>query len=160
MNLVSEAPVAIVALLLLLLFSGALEDAVRMRISNGIPVAILILWAPALLLSQPTASVWENAVVFGFLLGTGTMLFATGKFGGGDVKFLSTMGLWCGFADAVRLLVFVFIAGGILAIVVIAARSMVTERQHVAMLKRGSGIPFGVAIGIGAIVTVATTRFA
>ncbi len=158
MNLVSEAPILLVGLLSLLLMAGAVEDAVRMRISNCISLAILVLWIPAFLLAGPTMAVWENALVFGALLAAGTLLFATGSFGGGDVKFLSTVALWFDFDGAIWLLAYVFIAGGVLAAVIIFIRFFVADRPHIAMLKRGSGIPYGVAIGIGALITVATLR--
>lgn len=153
MNLIAEAPALLVALLALLLVAGAVQDSVQLRISNLIPLAILLLAAAAAVAAGPTLGLWQNLALVAVLLGLGSMLFATGKFGGGDVKLLAVTALWVDLGGALNLLSMVFIAGGVLALIVLGSRMVAPERlrDQIAVLRSGSGIPYGVAIAIGAL---------
>lgn len=160
MNLVADAPGLVVALLALLLLAGAVEDAARMRISNLTSLAILLLAVAGAFASGIEPAAWQNLLVFAALLGLGTLLFSTGKFGGGDVKLLAATGLWFDFMGALGMLAAVFIAGGVLALLIIAGRAFAPDglRSRTAVLRPGSGIPYGVAIAAGTLVTIALER--
>ena len=160
MNLIAEAPALLVGLLALLLIAGGVEDAVRLRISNMISLAILLLAVVAALVVGVELVFWKNVAVFAGLLAFGTLLFATGNFGGGDVKLLAATGLWVGFLASLTLLAAVFITGGILALVILGSRMVVpvTWKDRVAVLRPGSGIPYGIAIAIGALITIVLQR--
>lgn len=160
MNLVAEAPSILVGLLAALLLAGAAEDAVRMRISNLVSLGILVLAVASAFAAGVEADIWQNLLVFVSLLGLGTLLFSTGKFGGGDVKLLAATALWFDLLGALRMLSAVFIAGGVLALLIIGSRTIAPAsiRSRTAVLQPGSGIPYGLAIAAGTLITVAIER--
>lgn len=159
MNLASHAPQWALILLLLLLTAAAVEDAVRLRISNLTSIAVLLLAFAVMVIAGPQIDLWENFVVFAVTLAIGTLLFGMGKLGGGDVKLLAAMALWFDLGGALRYVVAVTIAGGILALVILVLRLVGWSdkaRKRVVILKRRGGIPYGVAIAVGAALTVLT----
>jgi prepilin peptidase CpaA len=160
MNLVALSPGWLAWLLALLLVAAATEDAIRMRVSNLISFGVLALAVVAIALVGLDLRLWQNLVVFLALLAGGTLLFSTGKFGGGDVKLLAALGLWVDFRGALALLIGVSLAGGLLALLILAARMFASEAaaKRVIVLKAGAGIPYGVAIAIGAIITLLLNR--
>lgn len=160
MNLIEQSPPAFLWLLGLLLLAGAAEDAVRMRISNLISGAVLLLGIAAAVAIGPDFDLWENLLVFAALLGAGTALFATGKFGGGDVKLLAATGLWVDLLGSLGLLATIFIAGGVLAFLIIGSRMIVSEalRSRVMVLRPNAGIPYGIAIAAGTLIVIAAER--
>ena len=161
MNLAAEAPHWLALLLVALLVAAALEDAIRLRISNLTCVAILAGAIVAMWLAGLEIRLWQNALVFIGLLAIGTPLFAAGKMGGGDVKLFAVTGLWFHLQAALLFLVSVLIAGGILALLLIALRQLGWSdraRGRWKLLKRGGGIPYGVAISAGSILTVSLAR--
>ena len=161
MNLVAEAPQWLALVLVALLAAAALEDSIRLRISNLTCLAILIAAIAAMALGGPESALWENGLVFAGLLLVGTPLFAAGKMGGGDVKLLAVTGLWFDLDGALLLLILVLIAGGILALAIILLRLFgwsEDTRKRVEVLRRGGGIPYGVAIACGAILALSLAR--
>lgn len=162
MNLAAQAPQWLAALFALLLVAAAAEDAARLRISNWTCGPILAGALVAIAIAGPEIGLWQNVVVFGTLLALGTLLFAGGKMGGGDVKLLATAGLWFDMSGGFRMLIWVLLAGGVLALLILAARTFIgwsdRVRARVRVLAPGSGIPYGVAIAAGALGTIATLR--
>lgn len=161
MNLASEAPQWLAVLLSFALVVAALEDAWRLRISNVICLLVVIGAVVAAALAGPQFALWQNLLVFAAVLAAGTPLFALGKFGGGDIKLLACTGLWFSLYGALQMILAVFIAGGALAIVILAARLANWSgrtRERVRLLKPGSGIPYGVAIAAGALTAIWTQR--
>ncbi len=151
MNLVAAAPIWLLGLLAAALAVAALEDAVRLRISNlscaGVFVGALI----AMGVQGFPLALWQNVMVFAAVLIVGTPLFAAGKVGGGDVKLLAAVGLWVDLRTAAWLIAAVFLAGGLLAIAFLSARVLFRSRQREGKEKIGSkGIPYGLAIVAGA----------
>lgn len=151
MNLIAGAPLWLVALLAAALVAAAIEDAIRLRISNATCLVVLIGALVAMMLRGFPIALWQNAVVFIALLVLGTLAFASRKVGGGDVKLLACLGLWVKLSAAVWLIASIFIAGGILALGFIGARLVLGskgdgEKQR----KRGREIPYGLAIVAGA----------
>ena len=157
MNLAIAAPQWLTLLLVGLLLAAAIEDAISLHISNLTCLAIFVAGIVAMWLAGPQTDLWQNAIVFVGLLAIGTPLFAAGKMGGGDIKLLAVTGLWFDLAGASVLLASVLIAGGILAIFLIWLRRLewsVRASEKSKLLKRGAGIPYGVAISAGAIFTI------
>ncbi|MEO8176750.1 MAG: prepilin peptidase, partial [Sphingomicrobium sp.] len=103
---------------------------------------------------------WENAVVFAAVLAVGTFLFAREILGGGDVKLLAAVCLWFDLSGSLALLTSVAIAGGLLAVLILTVRTFVsnTTSNTVAILNKNAGIPYGIAIAAGALVTMAIAR--
>ncbi len=147
--------------LALLLIAGAAEDAARLRISNitcGLTAAAALV---AMGVVGLESAAWQNFAVFAALMAVGTMLFAAGKLGGGDVKLFAATGLWFDLPGALTMLICVLLAGGVLALLVLGLRMFGwsdTARSRIPMLKPRSGIPYGVAIAAGSLVSVAVLR--
>lgn len=157
MNLAAMAPQWLVLLLVGLLIVAAIEDAVRLRISNLTCFAILAAGLVAIWVVGPERALWQNVVVLVGMLVVGTPLFAAGKMGGGDIKLLAATGLWFDLQGAFLMLVSVLIAGGILAMFLIGLRmSMGTAHAKggTRLFKRGGVIPYGIAIAAGAIIGI------
>lgn len=160
MNLFESAPEWLAWLLAALLIAAAAEDAVRLKISNILCFGVLAAAIAAMLLSGPDISLWQNALVFTVLLAGGTLLFSWGKMGGGDVKLMATLGLWCNIPSALNLLLGVFLSGGVLALLILGARMFApaAAARRVVVLRPGSGIPYGVAIAAGGLIALALHR--
>lgn len=161
MNLALTAPQWLAMLFAVLLTLAALEDVWRLRISNWICAAIIVTAFAAVIVAGPVADLWQNVVVFAGLLAVGTPLFAYGKMGGGDVKLFAATGLWFDLAGAGRMIVAVMLAGGVVAIFVLMLRAIKwsqEQRDRIAILRVKGGIPYGVAIAIGALATLAIGR--
>ncbi|HXH53936.1 MAG TPA: prepilin peptidase [Sphingomicrobium sp.] len=157
MSLAILAPEWVRALLLALLAAAALEDAVRLRISNLVSAAVLVLAFVAIAVVGPQPGLWQNAAVFAATLVVGTLLFARGVLGGGDVKLLAATALWFDLGGAFRLLVCVALAGGLLALFILGLRLVRWSegaRERVVILKAKGGIPYGIAIAVGAAAAV------
>lgn len=160
MNL-AEAPLWCLLLVAALLGAAAIEDAVRLRISNVTSGGVLLTGIVAAIIVGLQWPLWQNLAVFAGLLALGTALFSTGKLGGGDVKLLAAAGIWFTISGAIKLIVLVTLAGGLLALLVILARTLAPraagrERPHI--LVPGSGIPYGVAIAAGALLALYLER--
>ena len=161
MTLVALSPQWLVLVLIALLAAAAFEDAIRLRISNLTCLAILLAAGTAMALAGAQTALWQNALVFTGLLLVGTPLFAAGKMGGGDVKLLAATGLWFDLQSAFMMLILVLVAGGILALFIVLMRLFgwsEETRKRVEVLRRGGGIPYGVAISCGAILAIALAR--
>lgn len=161
MNLADLAPSWLAMLFAALLVLAALEDLWRLKISNWICAAIIVAAFVAVVLAGPVADLWQNVVVFAGLLIVGTPLFAFGKMGGGDVKLLAATGLWFDLAGAAWMIVAVMLSGGVVAIFVLMLRTIKwsqAQRQAVAILRAKAGIPYGVAIAMGALVALVAER--
>jgi len=160
-NLAVEAPQWAALLLIALLLAAAAEDAVRLRISNITVLLVIVAAVIAAIVVGPTLALWQNLAVFAALLAVGTPMFAAGKLGGGDVKLLAALGLWFNLKGALWMLLDVVLAGGVLAILIIALRSLGWSekiRRRVVLLRPGGGIPYGVAIAAGALIAMGLQR--
>ena len=161
MNLAWFAPQWLALFFAILLVAAAVEDAVRLRISN-ITVGLVLLGAivTAFVLGiEPR--MWQNLALLVAALVVGTPLFGRGILGGGDVKLLAATFAWFNLSAAPTVLMAVALSGGVLALLVIALRSFNWSdktRQRAVVLQRRGGIPYGVAIAAGARITMALQR--
>ena len=161
MNLAVEAPQWLALTLVVLLLAAAAEDAVRLRISNITVLLVIVAAVIAAVVVGSALTLWQNLAVFVALLAVGTPMFAAGKLGGGDVKLLAAVGLWFDLKGALWMLLDVVLAGGVLAILIIALRSLGWSekiRRRVVLLRPGGGIPYGVAIAAGALIAMGLQR--
>ena len=155
MNLAATAPAWLALLFAILLLVAAAEDCWRMRISNLTVVAILGGAAAAAIVAGPTLVLWQNLAIFVALLAIGTVLFASGRLGGGDVKLLAASGAWFNLSGGMLMLLWTVLAGGVLALLILLLRTIGWSdraRNRIAILKRGAGIPYGVAIAAGGLI--------
>lgn len=154
MNLVQTAPLWLLIILGILLAAAAIEDAVRLRISNLTCLGVLLAAVVAMALAGFELRLWQNAVNFAVLLGIGMVLFASGKVGGGDVKLLAALGLWFNLAGGIWMIAAVMIAGGVFALLFIIFRMF--QGRKAKRGERGGLIPYGLAIVAGALFVFAT----
>lgn len=161
MNLAAQAPLWLALLFAVLLIVAATQDAMRLRISNMTVLLVIAAAIVAALIAGLRLDLWQNLAVFFVLLVAGTPLFAAGKLGGGDVKLLAAVGLWFSIKTAAWMLIAVLLAGGVLAVVVLALRAFSwseTARERAVILRPKGGIPYGVAIAAGALIAMALQR--
>lgn len=151
MNLIFVSPIWLVALLAGILAAAAIEDAARFRISNIFPLAVLIAAIAAAAIHGPSWSLWQNALVFLAILILGTLAFSARLLGGGDVKLFAAVGLWLDWRSAISLVALVFVCGGVVALIYLAARPF---RSGGAVRKGQTRIPYGIAIALGAMVLI------
>ena len=158
--ILADAPYWCIMVLGLLLLAAAIQDAAALKISNLTNAAILLLGVVAILVMGPRVAVWQNVAVFAALLALGTVLFAAGKLGGGDVKLLAAGGLWFPITEGLQMLLAVALAGGGLALLILLVRSFrQNDRQsRIPSFNRGAHIPYGVAIAIGMVFAIAMQR--
>jgi prepilin peptidase CpaA len=147
MNLVTASPTWLIVLLGLALAAAAIEDAVRLRISNITCAIVLVLGLVAMGLHGLSLSLWQNVAVCLGILIVGLPAFAAGWLGGGDVKLLAALGLWLTFKEAATLIAAVFMVGGVLALMFLAVRLFRRDKS------KSRQIPYGLAIVFGALVT-------
>src|SRR3954467_5641710 len=103
LNLVATAPLWLLVLFALALIAAAVEDGLRLRISNVTSLTVLAAAVVAAIIAGPSWALWQHVAVFVGLLMLGTAAFSAGWLGGGDVKLLATIGLWFGLRDALSL---------------------------------------------------------
>ena len=157
MSLLASAPSWMIALLLLLLLAGAIEDAWRLQISDWTSGMVAILAFVVIAMAGPIGALWQNILLFVGVLAIGTMMFARGWMGGGDIKLLAASSLWFDLSSGWRLLVAIALAGGIVALFVILVRKLpwpAQWRDRVLLLKRREGIAYGIAIALGVALMV------
>lgn len=161
MMLLASAPGWLAALLILILCVSAMEDLWRLQIEDWLSAGVAIGAALAAATAGPVAALWQNMLLLSLVLGFGTLLFASGWMGGGDVKLLAASALWFDLASGAKMLLAVAIAGGLVSLIVMALRSLPLPsglRQHIDWLRRDEGVPYGVAIAAGVAFMAAHLR--
>lgn len=145
----------LLAALAIALLYAAFTDIRRRQIDNWLNIAIAITapafwWASGLELWPGVANQLGVAVAaFSVLAG----LFAIGMMGGGDVKLLTALALWVPPLAFVNLLFIMAVTGGILTVVL--------GSWHVARRRKDRlAIPYGIAIALGGLWTIASEGMA
>ena len=144
--------------------AGAMTDLVSYKIPNWIPVALAALFALAAALSDmPLATVGWHALTCFCVLIFGMGLFAFGLVGGGDAKFFAAGALWVGPFHLMKYGMVFALIGGAFAIALLMLRKAplptVTARIPVLnqLLHPKAGMPYGVALGLGALLVLPST---
>ncbi len=138
---------------------AALKDLTSYTIPNWISVAlVLAFFALALVTAMPLGVVGAHVLVGAAALFAGMGLFALGWAGGGDAKLLAAACLWLGWPGTEAFLLDTVIAGGLLAVILLAARQDNVRAlipSSVAWISRlitpGEPAPYGVAIALGVL---------
>lgn len=142
----------------LVIFAG-MRDATSFTIQNWISLAIVGAFFPAaLLLGLSPAQIGISMAVGAGALVAGMGMFAAGWIGGGDAKLFAAAGLWLGWPAFATYLLVTGMAGGALAMGLLALRSM-WVRPYVLngpawvgrLATPGENVPYGVAIAVGAL---------
>ena len=145
-----------------LLIVAALKDATSYTIPNWISLALIAAFFPAALaLGLPLSAVGLHLAVGLVALVAGMTMFALGWIGGGDAKVFAAAGLWLGWPAVTSFVLVTAVAGGALALILLAMRSILLRRYVAsgpAWLSRlaepGENVPYGVAICIGGLVAL------
>jgi prepilin peptidase CpaA len=163
------APLAALLALALpaLVIVAAVKDVTSFTIPNWISLALACAFAPAALtagLALPQVGL-HLAVGFGALL-FGMVLFALRWIGGGDAKLFAASALWLGLAGLPTFLLATAVAGGALSLLVLWMRKPVFRPMVLLgpswaarLAEPKEGIPYGVAIAVGALAAFPDSPF-
>ena len=94
----------------------------------------------------------------------GFTLFALGYIGGGDAKLFAAVALWLGFKDLLPYALLASVFGGVLTLALILLRQcplpqFLAHQAWIAKLHDArSGVPYGVALAVGAFVQLPSTE--
>jgi prepilin peptidase CpaA len=154
-----------------LLAWAAWSDYRHLLIPNRICLGILVLYVAYLPVSglELAEIGWSFAVAAG-LFAFGTLLFARGMIGGGDVKLMTVVGLWAGSDLAVDYIFLTTLAGGLLALAVALPPWLAILCPSIMrFVPAGSGagssdsgaagrpsLPYGIAIAAGGVYVALT----
>lgn len=145
MELGSLLPVA--AVLLLVVAAGF--DVARFEIPDW-PAAALLSLAVAYVAPMASGDWALHLASAAAMLAFGTLAFARGWLGGGDVKLMVAVAAWVPLAGLPALFVGIALAGGALALALMAARRLMPAAAPRALLSPEAPLPYGVAIAAGA----------
>jgi prepilin peptidase CpaA len=145
---------------------AGLVDLTTMRIRNGLCLALVAAYAGLAPFAGFTVEevAWSTAIAAGLLV-VSFVLFAFGWMGGGDGKLLAVTALWLGFDHAPAFLVYTGLFGGALTLAILQLRlvglpAFLGNRPWIARLQSdGTGVPYGVAITLAALVVFPQTRW-
>ncbi|MET0294465.1 MAG: prepilin peptidase [Phenylobacterium sp.] len=164
---------ALVAAALVMVFPAlvivaALKDLTSYTIPNWISLALLAAFFPAAFAQGlPLTEIGLSAGIgfAGLLVGMG--MFAAGWIGGGDAKLLAASVLWIGWTALAPFLLVTAVAGGALAIMLMAVRKQplhalvpVNPKWLSRLASPNEAVPYGVAICIGALAVFQTSPIA
>ena len=147
---------AVVALLLLACYT----DLRSLRIPNPVPIAVAGLFLPFAIATEMSVNdmLWHLGAGASVLV-AGFAVFAIGlRFGGGDIKLLSALSLWCGFGNFLPFFIAMSFAGGAVAAVVFLARQtgvpvwLAAHNVHIpafALERSKAYVPYAPAIALG-----------
>ncbi len=155
------APIPAIALLIfpVLVIWAALKDVTTFTIPNRLSGALALSFClAAILVGAPLSVVGLNLAVGLAGLVIGAAMFALGWIGGGDAKLLAAASLWLGWPALTTFLLATTLAGGALALLLLALRADLV-RTHTPVLggwmerlaTPGAPAPYGVAIACGAL---------
>ncbi|HEY5107125.1 MAG TPA: prepilin peptidase [Caulobacteraceae bacterium] len=138
---------------------AAVRDAVSYTIPNWVSAALVAIAIPtALILGVPTQAILAAVIVAVVLLGAGMVMFALKWMGGGDAKLMAAAALWIGLPGIASFFLYTGLAGGILALGLIGARSAFLRPFAASgpawvgrLATPGAAAPYGVAIAMGAL---------
>lgn len=143
-------------------FAGAM-DLLTMTIPNRVTLGMAAaFFVAAPLMGLPPSEILMHAAAGALVLAAGIALFAVGGFGGGDAKLLAAGALWIGLDGLLPYLVQVTLFGGILAVAIMLYRrypaaALPLPGWAMRLHRQKSGIPYGIAIALSALVVFPQT---
>jgi prepilin peptidase CpaA len=150
---------ALIGVFAVLVIVAALKDVATYTIPNWISIALAAGFLPAALAAgaQPTQIALALAIGAGMLV-VGVVMFALRWLGGGDAKLMAAASLWIGLPGLAPFVLYTGLAGGALALALLALRSAWVRPLVAAgpawvdrLATPGAATPYGVAIAAGAL---------
>jgi prepilin peptidase CpaA len=157
---VEEMALDIVRLLLFpaLMAFAAVSDLFTMTISNRVSLLLLAGFVLLAAFSGMSLHAVSMHVAAGLtVLAVAFVCFAFGWVGGGDAKLAAVTALWFGFDYLMVYLAYAGLAGGILTVLLLFFRrwplpaSLLSQEWLQRLHDRKSGVPYGIALAIGAL---------
>ena|SRR5579859_2769809 len=147
----------------LIVLAAAASDLISYRIPNVLVLALIgafVVWGG--LHYKETA--WLSHIGAALLcLVAGYAFYLLRQIGAGDVKFLTAVALWTGLNGLIALILFTSLSGLFALPLILLARALVAKAHAKnlwkpdwpvpRLLMKKQGVPYGVAIALGAIVT-------
>jgi prepilin peptidase CpaA len=138
---------------------AALKDLVSYTIPNWISLALALAFTPAAFSAGLRMLDIGVCVLIGLImLMVAITMFALRWLGGGDAKLLAAVAPWLGLSGLPAFLMFTALAGGALALLLIALRSAWVRPFAIGgppwfdrLAQPGGATPYGVAIAVGAL---------
>ena len=156
----THMPVTLISIAFgLLLVTAAVWDFLDLRIPNWLVFAVTALFAVQAFRHLHEIA-WLNQLGAGAIcLAVGMVLFALRQLGAGDAKLFAAVALWCGLRSLLPLLLLVSVAGLIVLAVLLVVRRVLAWRgfeidRLPKSLRAAEGVPFGVAIAAGTLITM------
>ena len=139
---------------------AAVTDIRDRRIPNWTVLAVLILFAGWIFVAPAPTTLASSLEAAGISFVVTYALYAFGIFGAGDAKLFSALALFAGMKSVLAFAVITTFVGGAIAVVIMFLRP---TRALVMFQLRGKGdfgrgIPYGVAIAGGILITLVGTR--
>jgi prepilin peptidase CpaA len=153
-----------VSLFLVLMLTAAWTDLAGFRIPNWIPGALIAIWPVA---AWAMGMGWSEAgyalLTFVIVLALAVGLWMPGFIGGGDAKLIAAVALWFAWPGVLVFVLWSVIAGGALAVLLLALRriapALPLQPEWVARspLAEGAPAPYAVALAAGALIALPQT---
>ena len=148
-----------------LLTAAAAWDLASFTIPNWVPAALIAaFFAFGLVVQMPVSLFGWHVLAAVIALVVSFALFALGYVGGGDAKLFAVAALWLGFDALFAYTIFATLSGGALAIALITLRrwplpAFLTQQGWIVRLHdTKSGMPYGVALAMGALLLLPQTE--
>ncbi|MEO1475672.1 MAG: prepilin peptidase [Pseudomonadota bacterium] len=140
---------------------AALRDVVTLIIPNWLNAAILVSGCLALMVAGLGWDAISEHLLAGLVaFAVSAAMFYAGLWGGGDAKMVPGVMVWLGPAAAFDFVFGMAIVGGGLALVLILVRALTPAtgpHTQIRSLRRGQGVPYGVAILGGLVFAMGTS---
>jgi prepilin peptidase CpaA len=145
---------------------AAASDLFTMTISNRVPLALtagFLVLAFASGMAAP--DILMHLAAGATVLVAAFVCFAFGWIGGGDAKVAAGAALWFGFAHLLNYLVYASLFGGALTLILLQFRqwplpyALAGQPWLLKLHAKESGIPYGIALAVGALVIYPETEW-
>ena len=142
---------------------GAASDLFSMTIPNRITLALMIgFMVMALWMKMDWVTIGWHWAMFALVLTITFTLFAFGVIGGGDAKLAAAIALWMGWEHSLVYFLLAAFLGGVLTILILKIRNIpmpdwILRQQWAADIYRAERIPYGISMGIAALMIYAQT---
>ena len=162
--------ILLVAVLPALLVAAAVFDLTTYTIPNFLSAAMFALFAAFLLASTLNghglswSDTWPHLLAGAVGLVVAIGMFAAGWVGGGDAKLFAMACLWLGWDSMFEYTLVASLLGGMLTLALLALRRiplpalLAAQPWLVRLADRNSGVPYGVALAIAALVILPDTE--